>query len=156
MRGPIEQSAADTLLGRGIAIPINAPFFIRWFGKKEIYPKVTAPYYGTQLRVSSYFASTGLTVEALENISLADANIVFAKHGKVVSKIIACSLLNGRFSGWLFTRLLASYLRWNCKAQLMLDVTFYLIVLGNTRDFLNIIRSAQSLTITAPNLSQPT
>ncbi|MGY3054383.1 hypothetical protein ACVWYG_002590 [Pedobacter sp. UYEF25] len=156
MGGQIEQAAADTLLERGIPIPIAAPFFIRWFGKKEIHPKIKSPYYGTQLRVSSYFASTGLTVEALENISVADANLVFARHGKVISKIIACALINTRFRGWLFTKALASYLRWNVKTIKMLDVVYYLIVLGNTRDFLNIIRSAQSLTITAPNLSQPT
>ncbi|RYF26596.1 MAG: hypothetical protein EOO42_01140 [Flavobacteriales bacterium] len=154
MNGQIEKSAADTLLERGIPVKVNAPFFLRWFGKKVLHPLIRKPKFGTQLRVSSYYASTGIVADELKEISIDQANILFATHGKTLSKIIASSLINSRIRGYLFTKLLASYLRWATEPIEIFDLVIFLIINGGTKDFISTIRLAQNLTITAPMMSQ--
>jgi hypothetical protein len=151
----IEKSAADILLGRGVDIPCKAPFFLRWFGKKNIRFKVYRPYYGTGLRISSYYLSTGITDQQLESTTAYSALVLHSKEGKVISKIVACGILNDWFLGFMFTGILAWYLREYCTEERMCAMSDFLIVFGTTKPFMNTIRSVHKLVITAPNLSQP-
>ena len=150
----IEKDAADLLLNRRKKLPVPAPIFLRLFKVKYINFWVKSGTYGTGMRRSSYYAGTNITQEELEDLTVDRATKLFALHGDVVSKMIAVSILNGWISGFLFTRLLAFYLRWNAEPVYMLGMCNWLLFQGSTKDFINTIRSAYHLTVTAPTLSQ--
>ena len=149
-----ESFAAETLLERGVRVPIPTPFFFKWFGKKRMFIRLYQPYFGTLLRISRYYLSTGVTAEQLKEIEHEAALKLCAVHGPTFCKIIAVGLLNGFIAGALFTRPLAWCLRWSLKPEAMCALTFHLVVFGGTADFMNIIRSVKLMKITEPNLSQ--
>ncbi len=149
-----EKFAADTLLQKGVQIKIRAPFFIRCFGKKTIVLTVTSPFEGTMHRVASYYLSTGLTLEQLDNITAEKALQLMAVHGKLISKAVAVAVLNSYVSGYLFTPLLAWYLRWNCKANELYLLISVLLLYGGVSDFMNTTRSVRKMKLTTPSMGQ--
>lgn len=153
MERQIEKDAADILLERRKRLPLPAPFFLKWFGVKYISAWVKLGTYGTGLRRSSYYASMGIKQDELDNLTVDKATLLFAVHGKALSKMVAVSILNGWISGFLFTRLLALYLRWNAEQPNMFGIVNWLIYYGDTTDFINTIRSAYLLTVTQPMMS---
>lgn len=150
----VERLAAENILQRGIKIKIAAPFFLRWFGKKTITAKLYSPYEGTLMRVSAYYLSTGLKDHQLDNITVENSLLLLSIHGKAISKAVACALLNGYWSGLLFTKPLAWYLRWNLKAQELFTLTYALLIYGGTSDFMSTTRLVRSMKTTSPNLGQ--
>ncbi len=98
-----EQHAAENLLQRGVKIKIAAPRFIRW-AKKTISLKVGSPYQGTLLRISSYYCGMGIQDNKLENLTVEEALLLMKVHGVALSKAVACAVLNGYWSGRLFTK----------------------------------------------------
>jgi hypothetical protein len=157
INGPaVERLAADTILERGVSVKVTAPFFLRWFGKKTIKLTITSPYEGTMYRVSAYYLSTGLKDHQLEDISVEESLALMAVHGKSITKAVACAVLNGYWSGKLFTNPLAWYLRWHCKPRELFALTTALLLYGGTADFMNTTRSVRMMKITQPNLGQNT
>ncbi|MAO42161.1 hypothetical protein [Leeuwenhoekiella sp.] len=149
-----EHLAAQTILHRGVKVKVAAPFFLRWFGKRTIALKLTSPYEGTMYRVAAYYLSTGLKDHKLENTSTEEALALMSLHGKSISKAVACAILNGYWSGKLFTRLLAWYLRWHCKPRELFALTTALLIYGGTADFMSTTRSVRKMKLTTPNLGQ--
>lgn len=152
----IEKLAADTILQRGVKVKIPAPFFIRLFGKKNISLLLTSPFEGTMHRVASYYLSTGITSDKLEGITVEEAAQLHAKHGKAISKAVAVAILNGYISGWLFTKILAWYLRWHLTPRVLLTLTTTLIIYGGVQDFINTTKSVRKMTLTTPKVGQKT
>lgn len=150
----VEKYAADTILQRGVKVKIPAPFVLRLFRKKHIHLILKSPYEGTMHRVASYYLSTGITTDALEGITLEKALELQAKHGKTISKAIAVALLNGYVKGWLFTKMLAHYLRWHLKPEELFTLTTLIVVHGGVQDFINTTKSVRKLTLTAPKKGQ--
>ncbi|NJB36390.1 hypothetical protein [Croceivirga sp. JEA036] len=148
-----EMLAAQTILQRGVKFKIAAPFFIRWL-KKSVTITVTAPYYGTLLRISAYYLSTGLKDEKLDQLSVEESLQIMAVHGTTIAKAVACAMLNGNWSGRLFTKPLAWYLKWHCKPAELLALTSALLVYGGSADFMSTTRLVRSLKVTTPNLGQ--
>lgn len=151
-----ERLVAETILQRGVKVKIAAPFFLRWIGKKTITVRLTSPFEGTMYRVSSYYLSTGITDEKLEDITTEEALVLMSIHGKAISKAVACALLNGYWSGMLFTRFLGWYLRWHCKPRELFALTTALLIYGGAQDFMSTTRSVRQMKATAPNLGQKT
>jgi hypothetical protein len=149
----IEKSVADTILQKGVAITLPAPFFIRWF-KKTISVTITNPYEGTLHRVARYYLSTGLTADDLEGLTIEKALELHVKHSKAISKAVAVAVLNGYIKGWLFTKFLAWYLRWNASPQALLKLVAILVTYGGTEDFITITKSVRKMKLTTPNLGQ--
>lgn len=151
----IERLAAETILQRGVKVKIPAPWFIRWL-KKSWVVVLTSPFEGTMLRVATYYLSTGLKDEKLENITTEETLHLMAVHGKAISRAVACAILNGYWKGKLFTRPFAWYLRWNLTAQEMFGLTTALILYGGTADFMNTTRLVRKMKTTTPNLGHKT
>ena len=149
-----ERLAAETILQRGVKVKIAAPFFLRWIGKKTITLKLTSPFEGTMYRVSAYYLSTGIKDDVLEDLSTEEALALMSVHGKAISKAVACAVLNGFWSGKLFTRILAWYLRWHCKPNELFSLISFLLVYGGASDFMNTTRSVRQMKATTPNLGQ--
>lgn len=149
----VEQLATDTILHKGVKIPVRAPWFLRLF-KKTISLTVSSPYEGTMHRVASYYLSTGITMEQLENITTEQALELMSKHGKAINKAVACAVLNGYVSGWLFTKLLAHYLRWNCEPRHLFALVSLVLLYGGTSDFMNTTKSVHTMKLSVPRTGQ--
>jgi len=150
----VEKDAADILLDRRRRLPIAAPFFLKWFGKKEISLWVKSNKAGTSLRVSSYYAGLGVSQEFLDNITVDAALKLHAYKGVAVSKMIACAIINSYAWHYLLTPLLAFYIRWNCDQLYQVATVNWLLLSGDTQHFITTIRRAHQMTVTAPTLSQ--
>lgn len=152
----VERLASETILQRGVKIKIGAPFFLKWFGKKTITARLTSPYEGTMHRVSAYYLSTGIKDNKLEELTTEEALSLMSIHGKTISKAVACAILNGYWSGKLFTRVFAWYLRWHCKPRELFALVTALLIYGGASDFMSTTRSVRQMKITAPKLGQKT
>lgn len=144
-----EKFAADTILQKGVKIKIPAPFLIRWF-RKYITLTLTSPFEGTMHRVASYYLSTGMTMDLLEGLTTEEALKLQMKHGKTISKAVAVAILNGYWSGKLFTNPLAWYLRWHLKANELYVLTTTLLIFGGVQDFMNTTKSVRKMKLTTP------
>lgn len=151
----IERLAAETILQRGVKVKIPAPWFIRWF-KKSWVVVLKSPFEGTMLRVSTYYLSTGLKDEKLENITTEETLQLMQVHGKAISRAVACAILNGYWKGKLLTRPFAWYLRWHLTAQEIFGLTTALLLYGGTADFMNTTRLVRKMKATTPSLGQKT
>jgi hypothetical protein len=151
----IERLAAETILQRGVKVKIPAPWFIRWL-KKSWVVVLKSPFEGTMLRVATYYLSTGLKDEKLENITTEETLQLMQVHGKAISKAVACAILNGYWKGKLFTRPFAWYLRWHLTSQELFGLTTALVLFGGTADFMNTTRLVRKMKATTPNLGQMT
>ena len=149
-----ERMAAETILERGVKVKIAAPFFLRWIGKKTITKTLRSPYEGTLHRVSAYYLSTGIKDEKLEDLSTEEAVALMSVHGKTITKAVACALLNGYWSGKIFTKPFAWYLRWHCKPRELFGLITAVLLYGGTADFMSTTRSVREMKTTTPNLGQ--
>lgn len=148
-----ERLAAENLLQRGVKVKIVAPWFIRWF-KKTVTLRLTSPFEGTLLRVSAYYLSAGIKDHKLDDITIEESLLLMSVHGKAISKAVACALLNGYWSGKLFTKPLAWYLRWHLKPREMFALTSALLIYGGAGDFMNTTRLVRKMKTTAPRTGQ--
>ncbi|MGV3705449.1 MAG: hypothetical protein ACO1NU_08725 [Arcticibacter sp.] len=153
MNQQTELKAADTLLERGVRVKIRAPLLLRIFRKKTISLVIKQPTWGTMLRVSRLYLKMGISSEELKGISVEKAIELMSKNGKGFSKIIACLLLNGYITYFLFNRPLAFFLRESMEPNRMAALVELIILFGGVEDFMNTIRSVSTTIVTAPNLS---
>lgn len=151
----VEKLAAETILHRGVKIKIAAPWIIRWL-KKKITLRITSPFEGTMHRVSAYYLSTGMKERQLEEVSVEESLALMSVHGKSISKAVACAILNGYWTGLLFTKPLAWYLRWHCKPRELFGIASALLIYGGAADFMNTTRLVRRMKLTTPNLGQTT
>jgi len=151
----VERLAAETILNRGVKVKIAAPRFMRWL-KKTITIRLRSPYEGTMYRVAAYYLSTGIKEQDLTNITVEESLALMAVHGKAITKAVACAILNGYWSGLLFTKPFAWYLRWHCKPQELFALTTAILIYGGTQDFTNTTRSVRLMKLTTPRTGQQT
>jgi len=150
----VEKLAADRILNKGVRIAMRAPFFMRWIGKKTVSLTIRSPYEGTMHRVASYYLSTGIKLEQLENITHEESLALMVAHGGTLTKAVACAWLNGYWSGKWLTKPLAAYMRWHCMPEQIATIATMLLIYGGTSDFINITRSVRMMKITAPRTGQ--
>jgi hypothetical protein len=152
----IELHAADLILKRGVRLELRAPLFLRILRKKTLKLVVTSPLEGTLQRVAKYYLETGITSDQLDNITHEQALGLMAVHGKQLNKAVACAWLNGWFSGWMFTRPLAWYMRWHCKSEDILVIATMILLYGGVSDFMNTTRSVRMMRTTSPRIEGQT
>lgn len=151
-----ELHAAEAILQRGQKVKARAPLLLRLIGIKRITLTLRMPFAGTLDRVAIYYLKTGIPVEKLNDISAEEALVLRAEHGDNLRKAVACALLNGYWSGWLFTRPLAAYLKWSLHDKTIFKILNLLIAFGGLADFMTTTRYIRGMRITAPNLGQKT
>lgn len=149
-----ELHAAEAILQRGQKVKARAPLLFRLIGIKRITLTLRMPFAGTLHRVAAYYLKTGITVAQLEDVAAEEALELMVKHGDNIRKAVACALLNGYWSGLLFTRPLAWYLKWGLHDKTIFRILNLLIAFGGLADFMNTTRYIRGMMITAPNLGQ--
>lgn len=150
----VERLAADQILDRGARMKMRAPFLLRIIGIKEVSLTVRAPYEGTLHRVASYYLSTGLSSEKLENLTHEEALGIMVAHGKSLRRAVACAWLNGYWTGKLFTKPLAHYMKWHCKPVEISTIAMLILIYGGAADFMSTTRSVRMMKITTPKMGQ--
>ncbi|ADY51514.1 hypothetical protein Pedsa_0942 [Pseudopedobacter saltans DSM 12145] len=151
-----ELHAVETLLQRGVKVKARAPLLFRLFGKKTIVFKLGQPKAGTLHRVASYYLRTGIDQTKLHEITSEEALTVISVHGKNIYKAVATAILNGYWSGMLFTKPFAWWLSWHLTPKAILTLMDILITYGGIQDFMTTTRLVRSMKLTAPNLGQKT
>lgn len=147
-----EIKTVDTLLDKGVRVQIPAPFFLRIFGKRSLTVAVKRPVLGNMLRISKLYlqmkvevndTDLGAWIQTLQTCAVP------------VSRICAIGMLRGRYTGWLFMRPLARYLRWNMTTRDLANLAAILVSLSGYQDFTNTIKLLGLMRLTQPkNLSQ--
>lgn len=144
----VEIKTVDTILDKGVRVPVPAPFFLRVFGKKVIYVVVRRPTLSILLLISKIYIKM--------NVDLNETNWqkwieVFTKSVYPTARIVALGMLRQR----LFHRLFARYLVKHIDAKYQAELASMLVSLSGVQDFTNTIRFIGEMKITAPtNLSQ--
>jgi len=150
----VEIKAVDTILDSGVRVPIPTPFFLRILGIKHINIVVKRPVIGTMLRISKLFVQMQIDEKITEK-EWQDWIVAFVENARPVSHIVAVGMLRGKWSGRLFVRPVASYLRWHMNTRQMAEIAALLVTLSGIQDFLNTITFLRGMKTTAPaNVSQ--
>lgn len=149
----VEIKTVDTILDKGVRVPIPAPFFLKIFGVRTIKVIVRRPVIGNMLRISKMYLKMGIKDET-EN-DWRNWIDIFAKTVVPASRIVAIGMLRGRIRGLLFCRPLAFYLRWNMDTRQMAELAALLVSLSGVQDFMNTITFLRGMKMTTPmNVSQ--
>lgn len=142
-----ENKAAEIILGRKVAIPINAPWYLRLTGKKLFVGPI---YLGTLIEISRLWLSMGIKDEAQEK----DIYKLITTHSKTICRITATGILNNRILISLFAAPLSRYLQRRATVNMLYETVIFILTYSSTRSFRNTIRLLQEMRMTAPrNLS---
>lgn len=130
-----QQLAADTLLERGLPLPVRAPLFLRLLGFKTLV--CYQPTAGNLIRINKIYLKTGITTSAFKEISLKDAQIFSVEHGFKLCKIIAICLTRGWLAPLLFSNIIAWHLLFNLKPKQMSAAAIAIVQYGGTDVFID-------------------
>lgn len=150
----MEIKTVETILDKGVRVPIPTPFFLRWIGLKQIGLMVKRPVIGNMLRISRMYVAMRVddTATGTDWRSWIE---VFHRTAKPASRIVAIGMLRGRISGWLFCRPLAWWLRWYLTTGQLAELAALLVSLSGVQDFMNTITFLRGMKMTTPtNVSQ--
>lgn len=147
-----EIKASKLILEMGVSVPIGTPSFLRRRGRVW---KVTmrAPGYGGMMRISKKYLEMGVTYEEIKENTLEENMKLYSEKGKLMSEMIAYSLVRGYLSGKFLNKAVAWWLRWCVHPIFIQEAWFQLISLVSTVDFQSIIRSAEMINVMKPILS---
>jgi len=150
----VEIKAVDTILDKGVRVPIPTPFFLRIIGIKQVSVVVRRPVMGTMLRISKRYVQLKVSEKIYEK-EWQDWVTMFVGNLIPVSRIVAVGMLRGKWAGLLFTRPLAYYLRWHMNTRQMAEIAALLVTLSGIQDFMNTITFLRGMKTTTPaNVSQ--
>ena len=147
-----EIKASKLLLKRGVELMLPAPFFLRLIGKKQTKLILKTPCVESQLAISEAFLQTGIFLKE-DEITMQKSLELLAKHGYIISEIIALAIKNETKINWKIRRL-AKLLRKILNTEEMSYLFSLLVAFSGVQDFTNTIRLIQETRITKPmNLS---
>lgn len=150
----VELEAAEALLDTGVSLPfktIRVPFTRKGFTLRVTMKR---PCLGSQIRIARQYHKIGVTYKQMKAFSKDEEMNFLALHGKRISLMIALTICRGAFTGWLFAPLMAWVIRWFVPDVFIQGANLRFITLLGTKDFTNIIRSAEIANPLRPKLSQ--
>ena len=148
----VEIQTVDTILDKGVRVPIPAPLFLRMFGRRFIHVTVRRPTINSMLRISKLYLRLKMKEDQTDWTSWM---YTLASTGKEVSRIVAVGMLRGSLRTWLFSRPLAAYLREHIDMRQQAELAVVLVTCSGVQDFMNTIKFLRLMKITEPrNLSQ--
>lgn len=112
MDSRIEGTMAEALLDVGVSVPFKdiripfrqKPFKLRFTMKR--------PVLGNQIRITRLFLSMGITYNEMKNFTKEQQMSFLAEHGEKISRIVSLTVCRGKWSGMLFSRMVAWLIRW--------------------------------------------
>lgn len=151
MNAQTEKRAANIILERGVSVPVEAPLFLKLFGKKTVNLTVKAPSIYTLGRIAERYLS--LEIETTVDLTLPESFELLKKHNKAFAEIIAEAILSKR-SQKKYVGVLAWWLCGHISASQLCSLFQLIIMYGGIEDFISTIRLTEATRITMPmNLS---
>ncbi|MDH6357242.1 hypothetical protein [Parabacteroides sp. PF5-9] len=150
----IELEASEALLDVGVSLPfkeIKIPFT-----RKRIKLRLTMrrPCLGNQIRIARQYLKLGVTLKQMEAFTKEEEMEFMAKHGGRICNMIALTICRGYINGWLFSPFMSFFVRWFVPDAFIQGANLRFITLMGTRNFMNIIKSAERTNPLRPKLSQ--
>ena len=147
-----ELKTVDTLLNKGVQIPIPAPFWLRWLGKKYCVLTVSLQDSDTLLRISRLYLKMKQAATTLEPDTLDETHLMICECMIPASRIVAYGILPYSTPLGIRNRLLARYLRRKLNTRQMAELWMMVASLSGAHDFSNFIRSMSGIRITKPKI----
>lgn len=147
-----QQFAADTLLERGLPLPVRATLFFRLLGFKTL--KCYQPTLGNLIRINRIYLKTGITAETFKEISLRDAQILTVNHGFRLCKIIALGMVKGWIAPILLANLIAFRLLYLLKPKQICAVAQVMVEYSGTDVFIDTTSYISKLSVLNRKLGQ--
>lgn len=152
----VEKEAAEALLDDGVSVPFKE-FRIPFTGLRiKFRLTMRRPCLGSQIRIAKYYLSLGATYEQMKAFTTEQEMEFVARHGATISKMIGLTVCRGAVSGRLLAPVVAYFIRWFVPDVFIQGANMQFIILLGTRNFMNIIRSAELVNPMKPRLSQKT
>ena len=152
----VEMEAAEALLDSGVSVPfkeIRIPFT----GKRiKLRLTMRRPCLGSQIRIAKEYLALETTYAQMQAFTIDEEMAFVAKHGKRISNMIALTVCRGAISGLLLAPLVSRFIRWFVPDVFIQGANMQFIILLGTRNFMNIIRSAEMVNPMKPKMSQRT
>lgn len=150
----VEIKTCDTILDRGVRVPVPAPLLFRWIGIKTIAMIVRRPTLGNMLRISRMYLAMGVDIDAVGE-DWREWIAIMTRTAVPVSRIVAMGMLRGRISGYLLHRPLGWWLRHHCTSDDLANIAALLVSLSGVQDFMNTIRFLKAMKMTEPRNVSP-
>lgn len=150
----VELKAPETILNKGVKIPVSAPLLLRIFGKKYLLISVPDPSINTYAQCAIYYLKIGLTAEQSLVMDFTDLLKICSGKSHYANRLVARAILNSSILGWLFTKPLGWYLGGHAKFKDLLLVAQIIVIQGGLEDFTNFIGLAQKMNIMSQTSQQ--
>ena len=135
-----ENEETKLLLGKGVEFKVKTKSFISKLLKKEERTFIINPLFnGTLLELSYEFSKMEFSQEKLQENGLTEVKRLM-KHSKVLSNIIAISVLNNRLKIRLFKGILSRYFLWRLTPSETESITTTIHYMMDLEGFTNSIR----------------
>lgn len=145
-----EIKTVETLLDKGVQVPIPAPLWLRWLGKKFFSFVVRRPDSETLWQISGLYLKMKRTATTLEPDTLDETHLMIHECMVPASRIVAYGIMSYCTPLGLRNRLLAGYLRRHLDTRQMMELWTMVASLSGAHDFSNYIRSMSGIRITKP------
>lgn len=148
----MQEFAADTLLERGLPLPIRATLFFRLLGlsTKDGQLACYQPTLGNLGRINRLYRRMGVTIDSLRAISLVDAQLLSEKHGLTMGRIIALGMVRGWIMPVLLGWIVAMKIKWSLKPQHICSAVVVMVAHSGIEAFIDTTRYIGDLVILAP------
>lgn len=143
----------EALLDLGVSLPFKE--FKIPFRQKKIKWRVTLrrPCLGNMIRIAILHLKTGVTFEQIEKFTPDEHMWYLKEHGKKLSRMIALTICRGAISGFLFSRLVAWFLREFVLPDYLFAALMHYIRFLGIKPFTNFIRWTERTNPLRPRLS---
>lgn len=144
----MESFAERVMSDAGISLPLRLP------GGKHIRWVMRVPNLESRCRIQRMYLKMGVTYEELKTYTFEQKQEFMVRHTKTVSRMVAYAIVRGWVLGRLLNRPVAWMLRSCMHPTALEDAWMIALSTMSTTPFGNIIRLAEVMSLTAPNLSQ--
>ena len=144
--------ASALILDMGVAIPVR-PFKFMHRKRKPMRVVMRTPGLANLMRIAHLYLRMGVTYQEMQAYTYEENMQFIALHGKMVSRVVACSLVRGKLWGKLLNRPVAYWLRWRVHPLFLQEAMFQLLTMINPKSFQTIINSVEMMNPLKPNLS---
>lgn len=153
MKRNVELEAAEALLDVGISLPL---FRIRMpWGKGWTWRVVMRrPCLGSQMRIARQFLKLGITSQQVERFTDDQERAFFVEHLRELSMMVAFAVCRSYLSGLILAPVVAWLIRWKVPPEYLVEAQRWFKKLRSTRDFTDIIASAETINPFRPAASQ--
>ncbi len=148
----MQEFAADTLLERGLPLPIRATLFFRLLGLSTKGGQLACyqPSGGNLTRINKHYRLIGVTKEQLNSIAFTDAQLLQEKHQFRQCRIIALAMVKGWILPVLLNRLIAFMLMWKLNPRQINSAAVAIVQYSGIEAFIDTTRYIGDLVILAP------